>query len=118
MQARRYVDGQGRIVYELHGALFFASVHNFQQLFTPHEDTADTLIDFRYSRLYDHSALEAVSALTTRYAALEKRLRLANLSPECRRLLQRAEGAVHVEISSSPHQHIAPEHIGAQDIKP
>jgi SulP family sulfate permease len=110
LSARRY-ETEGRAVYELHGPLFFASVKNFMGLFDVQNDPAETEVDFRYTRLYDHSALEAVKAVAERYEKVGKTLRLSHLSPDCLLLLNMAEDWVNVYISDEPHHHIATQRL-------
>ncbi len=101
------VNEQGSKVYQLHGVLFFGSVSQFRELFTPRDDPDDVVIDFYFSRVYDQSALEAVNTLAERYQKLGKRLHLRHLSEDCRRLLDRAGDIVEVNISEDPHYHVA-----------
>ena len=102
----------GSKIYQLHGPLFFASVQSFKDLFDPKDDPADVVIDFYYSRVYDQSGLEAINGLAEKYAAADKRLHLRHLSPECRRLLDRAGDLVEVNVSEDPHYHVATERLG------
>ncbi len=97
----------GSKIYQLHGPLFFGSTPQFRELFTPHEDPDDVVIDFYFSRVYDQSGLEAINALAERYQKLGKRLHLRHLSEDCRRLLDRAGDIVEVNISEDPHYHVA-----------
>jgi SulP family sulfate permease len=100
---------QGSKIYQLHGVLFFGSVTRFRDLFTPHDDPDDVVIDFYFSRVYDQSGLEAINALADRYQKVGKRLHLRHLSDDCRRLLDRAGELVEVNISEDPHYHVATE---------
>ena len=102
----------GSKIYQLHGPLFFASVASFKDLFDLKNDPADVVIDFYYSRVYDQSGLEAINGLAEKYAAAGKRLHLRHLSPECRRLLDRAGDLVEVNVSEDPHYHVATERLG------
>lgn len=97
----------GTRVHEVHGPLFFASTHRFGELFDPEDDPADVVVDFGHSRVADHSAIEAIDALATRYADAGKSLRLRHLSQECRVLLEKAGNLVEVNISEDPHYHVA-----------
>ena len=99
----------GSKIYQLHGVLFFGSVAGFRDLFTPHDDPDDVVIDFYFSRVYDQSGLEAINALADRYQKLGKRLHLRHLSDDCRKLLDRAGEFVEVNISEDPHYHVAME---------
>jgi SulP family sulfate permease len=94
-------------VYELYGPLFFVSVHNFNQLFNPQEDPECVVIDFRYSRVYDHSGVEAIDGLTEKYKAQGKKLVLRHLSPECIQLLKAASDFVEINVSEDPHYHVS-----------
>jgi SulP family sulfate permease len=102
----------GDKVYELHGPLYFGSVLNFQDLFTPRDDTDDVIVDFKDSRVMDHSAIEAIDKLAERYARAEKRLHLIHLSPECKGLLKKAGDLVEVNVVEDPAYRIADNKLG------
>lgn len=99
----------GSKIYQLHGVLFFGSVTRFRELFAPHTDPDDVVIDFYFSRVYDQSGLEAINSLAERYERVGKRLHLRHLSDDCRRLLDRAGSLVEVNISEDPHYHVLTE---------
>ncbi|WP_345786136.1 SulP family inorganic anion transporter [Rubellicoccus peritrichatus] len=103
---------QGSKVYQLHGPLFFASVASFKELFDPREDPDDVIIDFYYTRVYDQSGLEAINGLAEKYRQLGKKLHLTHLSPECRKLLDKAGDMVEVNLSEDPQYHVATERLG------
>ena len=100
-------DNEDSKVYELHGPLFFGSVHNFQELFDPKNDPDDVVVEFMYSRVSDHSAIEAIDTLAERYLSAEKRLHLRHLSPECRELLTKAGELCEVNVIEDPKYHVA-----------
>jgi len=106
------VDRMGNKVYEMHGPLFFASTQNFQEIFTPKEDTDDVVVDFKDSRIADHSAIEAIDKLAVRYDRAGKRLHLKHVSPECRMLLKKAGPLVEVNVVEDPTYHIADDKLG------
>lgn len=102
-----FTDEHGSKVYELHGPLFFASVSNFQDLFNCKEDPGDVIIEFQYSRVMDHSAIEAIDNLAERYVNAGKTLHLRHVSPECRRLLHKADDLVEVNVLEDPRYRVA-----------
>lgn len=95
-------DAGGAKVYRLHGPLFFASVTNFKELFSPESDPDEVVIDFAGSRVADHSALEAIDGLAEAYRSRGKHLHLRHLSADCRRVLERAADLVEVNITEDP----------------
>lgn len=105
----------GSKIYQLHGPLFFASASSFKDLFDPRRDPDDVVIDFYYTRVYDHSGLEAINSLAERYEQQGKRLHLTHLSTECRILLDRAGDLVEVNLSEDPQYHIATDRIRPVD---
>lgn len=107
VRVQKFTNDGGNTVYELIGPIFFASVHNFQELFQPKEDAEDVIIDFKRSRVADHSALEAIDQLAERYEREGKRLHLVHLSPECRLLLNKAGDLVEVNVLEDPVYSIA-----------
>ncbi|MDH3326783.1 MAG: SulP family inorganic anion transporter [Gammaproteobacteria bacterium] len=102
----------GTKVYELNGPLFFSSVHNFGNLFSPEEDPDDVIIDFKNSRVYDHSAIEAIDSLADRYLKLNKKLHLVHLTEECKVLLTKAGDLVEVNVIEDPRYKIADDKLG------
>jgi len=104
-------DEFGRKRCQLHGMLFFASVASFKDLFDPRNDPDDVVIDFYYMRIYDQSGLEAINWVTEKYAQHGKRLHLTHLSPDCRRLLDRASDWVEVNHSQGPQYHVVTDRI-------
>ncbi len=101
------ITAEGWKIYDLEGPLFFASVQNFQELFSPKDDPDDVIVDFRHSRVADHSALDAIDKLAERYQREGKKLHLRFLSPECKLLLERAGDMVEVSQLEDPHYHVA-----------
>jgi SulP family sulfate permease len=66
----------GSKVYNLHGPLFFGSVTEFSTGFNPASDPQEVTIDFKDSRVWDHSGLDAISKLASRYRVAGKTLHL------------------------------------------
>jgi len=112
IRARKYVDDQGVKHYEIWGPLFFASTAQFQEKFDPQSDPQDVIVDFKESRIVDHSGIEAVQKLTERYSKQKKRVRLRHLSPDCRKLLDRAGTMVEVNIVEDPHYGVVSDQLG------
>jgi len=107
LYAKRYVDEKWSTHYELQGSIFFGSINTFKDIFTPKEDTKDVIIDFAWARVFDHSAVEAINAVTDKYLKLWKKLHLKHLSPDCRLLLNKAEEIIDVNIMEDPKYKVA-----------
>lgn len=101
------VDGKIVKTYKVQGPLFFASAKNFIDMFDPAEDPENVQIDFKHSRVYDHTGLEAIDSLTKKYQEAGKKLVLLHLSPECQSLLFCAKDLVEVNVSEDPHYHVS-----------
>ena len=92
--------------YVLHGQLFFASIETFRDLFNPADDPDDVTIDFHFSRVWDHSALEAIDALAERYTRNGKTLHLVGLSADCKDLLHKAGSMVETDEDDDPRYRV------------
>jgi len=66
-------EENGVKTYELHGPLFFGSTSFFLELFDPQNDPDHVVIEFKHSRVADHSAIEVIDTLAERYTALGKK---------------------------------------------
>jgi sulfate permease, SulP family len=102
-----YLNEEGSMIHELNGPLFFGSVRNFCELFDPKSDPNDVILEFKNSRVYDHSAIEAIDSLAERYIKAGKKLHLRHLSEECKLLLQNAGDLIEVNVLEDPHYHVA-----------
>ena len=100
-------EENGVKTYELHGPLFFGSTSYFLELFDPKNDPANVIIEFKHSRVADHSGLEVIDTLAERYNKEGKTLSLKHLSPECRKLLTKAGSMVEVDVIEDPKYHVA-----------
>eukprot|EP00557_Chaetoceros_sp_GSL56_P012359 CAMPEP_0176480372 /NCGR_PEP_ID=MMETSP0200_2-20121128/2241_1 /TAXON_ID=947934 /ORGANISM="Chaetoceros sp., Strain GSL56" /LENGTH=651 /DNA_ID=CAMNT_0017876485 /DNA_START=180 /DNA_END=2135 /DNA_ORIENTATION=+ len=78
--------------YNLDGPLFFGSTTQFSTLFDVKSDPNDIIIDFTNSRVYDHSALEAINNIAEKYGEVGKKVHLRHLSQECGNLLLKLNG--------------------------
>ena len=103
----RTADDQGSTVYEVNGPLFFGSVSHFLEQFDVENDLDDVVVEFKNSRVADHSAIEAIDTLAERYLAKGKQLHLKHLSKECLVLLRKAGDLVEVNVIEDPDYHIA-----------
>jgi SulP family sulfate permease len=100
-------EKDGIKVYELHGPLFFGSTSFFLELFDPTNDPDHVIIEFKHSRVADHSGLEVIDTLAERYSKIGKKLSLRHLSPECRKLLTTAGDMVEVDVIEDPEYYVA-----------
>ena len=98
---------KGWKIYDLKGTLFFASVKNFNDLFDIKNDPNEVIIDFKESKVADHSAIMAIDALANRYKLLGKKLHLVHLSPDCMEVLDSAKSMVELNVLEDPKYHIA-----------
>ncbi|HBJ38228.1 MAG TPA: SulP family inorganic anion transporter [Planctomycetaceae bacterium] len=96
----------GAKVYQLHGPLFFASATQFKELFDAQKDPDTVVIDFYFTRVYDHSAMEAIHVVAKKYQQLGKTVHLTHLSEECRQMLRKAKDLITVSFSDEPQFHL------------
>ena len=97
----------GSKIYELHGPLFFGSAANFKDLFDIRNDPDDVVIEFKYSRVYDQSGLDAIDNIAGKYKEAGKNLHLRHLSPECRAMLKNAGDLVEANVQEDPTYRVA-----------
>ncbi len=105
-------DPDGSRVYELNGPLFFGCINEFRDFFDPANDPDDVVIEFRNSRVVDHSAIEAIDNLAEKYRQAGKTLHLRHLSEDCQLLLHKAGDMVEVNVLEDPHYHVADDELG------
>ena len=110
IRARKRVKEDGTKIYEIWGPLFFGSISAFNEKFDVKNDPEKVEIDFVESRVSDHSAIEAISALVEKYQAVGKKVTLKHLSEDCKILLYKANPiftGVIEEAVDDPRYHLA-----------
>lgn len=96
----------GEKVYQLQGPLFFGSIAHFKTLFDMDNDPDEVIIDFKNSRVWDHSALEAIDALAVKYKEKGKNIQLVHLSADCALLLHKAKDSVKINVIEDPNYRV------------
>jgi SulP family sulfate permease len=103
----RSTNEHGSTVYDVNGPLFFGSISNFLEQFDMDEPSIDIIVEFKNSRVVDHSAIEAIDTLADRYLSRGKTMHLRHLSSECTKLLTKAGSLVEINVIEDPDYHIA-----------
>jgi len=103
----RSTNEEGSTVYDITGPLFFGSVSNFLEQFDMDNDSDDVIVEFKNTRVADHSAIEAIDTLAERYLSRGKTMHLKHLSHECTKLLTKAGSLVEINVIEDPDYHIA-----------
>lgn len=110
MRAKKNEEN-GKTIYELEGPLFFGSITSFKELFNYKNDCEHVVIDFKNSRIWDHSGLEALQNVADKYNQYNKKLHLLNLSSDCKLLLKKAKNIVEISIVKDLDWHIADDQL-------
>lgn len=88
----------GSKTYKINGTLFFGSVLNFKDLFDVESDPDEVILDLKYAKVTDYSAVEAISSITKRYEESGKTFKIVRLSDECKRMFHNANAFTSVII--------------------
>jgi sulfate permease, SulP family len=107
IRARKYVDEFGVKHYEIFGPLFFGCIELFNTKFDVQNDPEEVIIDFKESRIVDQSAIECINKLTERYLKNGKNIHLIHLSPDCVKLIKKAEKICVVNVLEDPDYFVA-----------
>ena len=110
IRARKRTKVDGTKVYEIWGPLFFGSITAFNEKFDVKNDPKSIEIDFIESRVSDHSAIEAIFNLVTKYKQNDKEVYLKHLSEDCKVLLHKSSPIfreVIIDAIDDPRYHLA-----------
>ncbi|NVK55551.1 MAG: SulP family inorganic anion transporter [Alteromonadaceae bacterium] len=107
IDSNTHIDDDGWKVYDLRGPVFFGSVTHFKDLFDVADDPEDVVIDFKRSRIWDSSGIDALDGLADKYEQAGKKLHIRHISPECRSLLNKAGKFVEINVNEDPRYRIA-----------
>ncbi len=90
IRARKSIKEDGTKVYAIWGPLFFGSIQTFNEKFDVKNDPEKVEIDFIESRVSDYSGIEALQNIANKYLDAGKKIKLTHLSPDCKKLLLKA----------------------------
>lgn len=79
----------------------------FNSKFDVENDPDEVIIDFKDSRVADHSGIEAINKLAQKYEQAGKNISLQHLSPDCRKLIHKADKLIQVDIIEDPEYIVA-----------
>jgi SulP family sulfate permease len=85
-------------IYKINGVLFFGSVLNFKQFFDVKKDPKTVILDLKYAKVMDHSALEAIDKVAEKYKKAKKTFIVTRAGDSCRQLLANAEEITSIVI--------------------
>ena len=91
----------GSKTYKINGSIFFGSVLSYKELFDINNDPQEVIVDFKYAKVMDHSAIEAIDSIASKYRNLGKTMTLIRLSEDCNRLFENAQSITSVNIDKS-----------------
>lgn len=107
VNAETRYNKHGAKVYQLHGPLFFASTTQFKEIFEPKNDPDCVVIDFYFTKVYDHSGMEAIHSIAQKYRQLGKTIHLTHLSDDCRSMLKNAQELISFQMMDEPQHHVS-----------
>jgi SulP family sulfate permease len=113
VEVQTWTENEGKTkVYMTEGPLFFASAKGFRDSFKAKDDPDHIIIDFKNSRVMDHSGIEAIDGVAEKYQQLGKQVSLRHLSPECAQLLEKAGSLVEIDLIGDPSYKVADDRLG------
>ena len=107
IRARKHTDKHGIKHYEIFGPLFFGSTDLFNSKFDVKNDPKEVVVDFAESRVLDQSAIDILNKLAERYQNNGKMIHLRHLSPDCVKLIKKAEKICDVNVLEDPDYFVA-----------
>lgn len=84
-------DFEGTKTYRLKGSIFFGSVLNFKDLFTPNDDPDTVIFDLQNAKVMDYSGVEAINAMVEKYDSLGKNVILRHVGRYSHNLFEQSK---------------------------
>lgn len=82
---------EGTKTYLLEGSVFFGSVLNFKDAFTPNEDPDTVIFDFENAKVMDYSGVEVIEGLINKYETLGKNVILRHVGRYSHHLFEQSK---------------------------
>lgn len=85
-------------IYKINGVLFFGSVLSFKDLFDVKGDPKKVVLDLKYAKVMDYSALEAINLIAEKYKNAGKTFIVTRAGTSCLNLMKDAEKITSIVI--------------------
>jgi SulP family sulfate permease len=97
LEIRHFINEKKEKVYKINGVLFFGSTQEFKNYFLPQEDPQRIILDLKYGKIMDSSAIEAINFVVEKYEKLNKKVLVTRATENCRQLLKNAESITSIK---------------------
>lgn len=87
--------------YYVKGAVFFGSTTKFIELFDYENDPDQVIINFKNSKVFDYTAIDALDKLNDRYEKVGKKIRFKKLSSDCYNLINDASDILKINVTET-----------------
>jgi SulP family sulfate permease len=94
----QYNEKKGYKIYKINGIIFFGSIENFKSKFNYNNDPSKVVLDLKYAKVMDYSAVEAINNIAEKYSALNKSFVVTRPGENCLALLNNAENITSIKI--------------------
>ncbi len=85
-------------IYKINGVIFFGSVLNFKEIFDIKNDPKFVILDLKYAKVMDHSAIEAINIVAEKYKQAKKTFFITRAGESCLQLMNNAEKITSIVI--------------------
>ena len=97
MDVKVVYDFEGTKTYRLEGSIFFGSVLNFKDFFTPNEDPDTVIFDLQNAKVMDHSGVAAINELVEKYESLGKNVILRHVGRYSHNLFEKSKDLTSIK---------------------
>ena len=93
-------------LYKIHGILFFGSTQEFKTLFNYETASREVIVDFKHSRIMDHSAIDCINIVVSKFKEVNVQVKLIHVSEDCRKLLKNTKDLFEIDFNEDPSYHV------------
>ncbi len=91
-------NDDGEKIYKINGVIFFGSVLSFKEIFDVNADPETVILDLKYAKVMDYSALESINAVAKKYKDAGKTFFITRAGDCCLKLMENAEQITSIVI--------------------
>jgi SulP family sulfate permease len=88
----------GAKVYKVNGIIFFGSVLSLKNLFDIKNDPDKVVLDLKYAKVMDYSAIEAIDSIAQKYQKVGKEFVVTRAGEDCKLILKNAQNITSIKI--------------------
>jgi len=97
----KVIEKKKQKIYKINGIIFFGSTGDLKEIFDYQGDPKNTILDLKYAKVMDMSAIEAINLVSKKYKEFGKKLTVTRANQNCKLLIKNAKNITEIDLDEA-----------------